>query len=91
MLCHHLKTTCVFSGDLNASQGKSTIQIEETEVGVVGSHGRRLKSTGLGGNKLVDSTPVLKIEGGLRMYNSFRSCTPADLRMDKVTVLQFEV
>lgn len=60
-------------------------------MGAVGSHGRRLQSTGLGGRKLVDSAPMIKYEGGLRMYNSFQSCTPADLRVDKVTVLQLEV
>ena len=42
------------------------------------------------GRNLVE-TPAFKIEGGLKTYLTFKSCTPAELRMDKFTVLQFEV
>ncbi|KAG0591274.1 hypothetical protein M758_1G158500 [Ceratodon purpureus] len=41
------------------------------------------------GRNLVE-TPAFKIEGGLKTYLTFKSCTPAELRMDKFTVLQFE-
>lgn len=42
------------------------------------------------GRNLVE-TPAFKIEGGLKTYLTFKSCTPAELRMDKFTVWQFEV
>lgn len=39
----------------------------------------------------LEYTPTFKFEGGLKTYPTFKSCTPADLRKDKFTVLQFEV
>lgn len=36
-------------------------------------------------------TPTFKFEGGLKTYPTYKSCSPSDLRMDKFTVLQFEV
>ena len=36
-------------------------------------------------------TPAFKIEGGLKTFLTFKSCTPPELRVDKFSVLQFEV
>jgi hypothetical protein len=51
------------------------------------SQGRGTIDAGEGRN--LGEIPAFKIEGGLKTY--LKSCTPAELRMDKFTVLQFEV
>lgn len=58
----------------------------------VGSHERRrLQSTdGKGGRKMLE-TPVFKLEGGLKVYYTYKTCTPVELKVDRVSVLQFEV
>ena len=53
------------------------------------SQGRGTIDAGEGRN--LGEIPAFKIEGGLKTYLTFKSCTPAELRMDKFTVLQFEV
>lgn len=52
------------------------------------SQGRGTIDAGEGRN--LGEIPAFKIEGGLKTYLTFKSCTPAELRMDKFTVLQFE-
>ncbi|XP_073389884.1 uncharacterized protein [Physcomitrium patens] len=73
--------------DMEGLSGKQTAHTDTDGNEVTGSHDRKLPSTE--GHSAVE-TPSFKLEGGLKTYPTYKSCTPADLRNDKFSVLQFE-